>query len=231
MRFGGSVTYAVPSHGITLANPRVVIKGGRGTLHVDLTTDLVAGEAPVTTPGVPLAALMATAGAPDGSTLDWRGITATLTGGGAEFFGYQGQLMYPVGTVLDPLAVSGGVSVPTLTGSQVSGLGAETEVTISGKGYQPGRGVYLAQSIALPGTTYPSVYGNAVYIRQVGADGTFGVTAKLAETATPSGAPAVDCRTTACFVTSFDSHDGGHPTWTPSCTQDVAQPLSLFFMV
>ncbi|MFE6984465.1 HtaA domain-containing protein [Streptomyces griseus] len=228
VRFGGSVTYAVPSHGITaitLANPRVVIKDGRGTLHVDLTTDLVAGEAPVTTPGVPLAALTATAGALDGSTLDWRGITATLTAEGAEIFAYQGHPMYPVGTVLDPLAVSGGVSVPTLTVSQVGGLGAETEVTISGKGYQPGRGVYLAQSIALPGTTYPSVYGNAVYVRQVGADGTFSVTAKLTETFTPSGAPAVDCRTTTCFVTSFNSHDGGDPTWMPSRAQDVAQPL------
>ncbi|MDX5571926.1 HtaA domain-containing protein [Streptomyces sp. ID01-9D] len=228
VRFGGSVTYAVPSHGITaitLANPRVVIKNGRGTLHVDLTTDLVAGEAPVTTPGVPLADLTATAGALDGSTLHWRGITATLTAEGAEVFAYQGRPMYPVGTVLDPLAVSGGVSVPTLTVSQVSGLGAETEVTISGKGYQPGRGVYLAQSIALPGTTYPSVYGNAVYVRQVGADGTFSVTAKLTETFTPSGAPAVDCRTTACFVTSFNAHDGGDPTWMPSRAQDVAQPL------
>ncbi|MFJ7087625.1 HtaA domain-containing protein [Streptomyces griseus] len=228
VRFGGSVTYAVPSHGITaitLANPRVVIKDGRGTLHVDLTTDLVAGEAPVTTPGVPLADLTAAAGALDGSTLDWRGITATLTAEGAEVFAYQGRPMYPVGTVLDPLAVSGGVSVPTLTVSQVSGLGAETEVTISGKGYQPGRGVYLAQSVALPGTTYPSVYGNAVYVRQVGADGTFSVTAKLTETFTPSGAPAVDCRTTACFVTSFNSHDGGDLTWMPSRAQDVAQPL------
>ncbi|NEB39475.1 HtaA domain-containing protein [Streptomyces sp. SID14515] len=228
VRFGGSVTYAVPSHGITaitLANPRVVIKDGRGTLQVDLTTDLVAGEAPVTTPGVPLAALTATAGALDGSTLDWRGITATLTAEGAEVFAFQGQPMYPVGTVLDPLAVSGGVSVPTLTVSQVSGLGAETEVTISGKGYQPGRGLYLAQSIALPGTTYPSVYGNAVYVRQVGADGTFSVTAKLTETFTPSGAPAVDCRTTACFITSFNSHDGSDPTWLPSRAQDVAQPL------
>ncbi|MFJ8227671.1 HtaA domain-containing protein [Streptomyces griseus] len=228
VRFGGSVTYAVPSHGITgitLANPRVVLKNGKGTLHADVTTDLTAGEAPVTTPGVPLAALTASAGALDGAVLDWKGITTALTDEGAAIFAYQGRPMYPVGTALDPVAVSGGVSVPTLTVSQVTGLGAENEVTVSGKGYQPGRGVYLAQSIALPGTTYPSVFGNAAYIRQVGADGTFDVTLKLTETFTPSGGPAVDCRTTACFVTSFNSHDGSDSSWMPSRAQDVAQPL------
>ncbi|MFE7002385.1 HtaA domain-containing protein [Streptomyces griseus] len=228
VRFGGSVTYAVPSHGITgitLANPRVVLKNGKGTLHADVTTDLTAGEAPVTTPGVPLAALTASAGALDGAVLDWKGITTALTDEGAAIFAYQGRPMYPVGTALDPVAISGGVSVPTLTVSQVTGLGAENEVTVSGKGYQPGRGVYLAQSIALPGTTYPSVFGNAAYIRQVGADGTFNVTLKLTETFTPSGGPAVDCRTTACFVTSFNSHDGSDSSWMPSRAQDVAQPL------
>ncbi|MET8655802.1 HtaA domain-containing protein [Streptomyces griseus] len=228
VRFGGSVTYAVPSHGITgitLANPRVVLKNGKGTLHADVTTDLTAGEAPVTTPGVPLAALTASAGALDGAVLDWKGITTALTDEGAAIFAYQGRPIYPVGTALDPVAISGGVSVPTLTVSQVTGLGAENEVTVSGKGYQPGRGVYLAQSIALPGTTYPSVFGNAAYIRQVGADGTFNVTLKLTETFTPSGGPAVDCRTTACFVTSFNSHDGSDSSWMPSRAQDVAQPL------
>ncbi|OLO35198.1 Htaa domain protein [Streptomyces sp. MNU77] len=228
VRFGGSVTYAVPSHGITaitLANPRVVLKDGKGTLHMDVTTDIAAGQAPVTTPGVPLAALTASADALDGTVLDWSGITAALTEEGSAIFAYQGRPMYPAGTALDPVAISGDVSVPTLTVSQVSELGAENEVTVSGKGYQPGRGVYLAQSIALPGTTYPSVFGNAAYIRQVGADGTFSTTLKLTETFTPSGAPVVDCRTTACFVTSFNSHDGGDPTWMPSRAQDVAQPL------
>lgn len=228
VRFGGSVTYAVPSHGITaitLANPRVVLKDGKGTLHMDVTTDIAAGQAPVTTPGVPLAALTASADALDGAVLDWTGITAALTEEGSAIFAYQGRPMYPAGTALDPVAISGGVSVPTLTVSQVGELGAENEVTVSGKGYRPGRGVYLAQSIALPGTTYPSVFGNAAYVRQVGADGTFSVTLKLTETFTPSGAPVVDCRTTACFVTSFNSHDGGDPTWMPSRAQDVAQPL------
>ncbi|WP_420169620.1 HtaA domain-containing protein [Streptomyces violaceoruber] len=229
VRFGGSVTYAVPAHditGITLANPRVVLKDGRGALHMDVTTDLVAGEAPVTTTAVPLADLTASAGALDGDVLDWSGITAALTEKGSSIFSFQGRPMYPAGTALDPLTVGGRVSVPTLTVSQATGLGAENEVTVSGKGYQPGRGVYLAQSIAMPGTTYPSVFGNPVYIRQVGADGTFTVTAKLTETFTPSGGDAVDCRTTACFLTSFNSHDGSDPTWMPSRAQDVAQPLS-----
>ncbi|MER7749850.1 HtaA domain-containing protein [Streptomyces bacillaris] len=227
VRFGGSVTYAVPDHGITaitLANPRVVLKNGQGTLHMDVTTDLVAGQAPVTTAGVPLAKLEASAGALAGSTLDWKGITTALTARGAEIFAFQGRPMYPENTALDALAIGGRISVPTLKVSQVTELSAETEVTVEGSGYQPGRGVYLAQTVALPGTTYPSVYGNAAWIRQVGADGTFTLTVKLTETFT-SGTTTVDCLTTACFLTTFNSHDGTDPTWMPSRAQDVAQPL------
>lgn len=227
VRFGGSVTYAVPGHGITaitLANPRVVLKNGQGTLHMDVTTDLVAGQAPVTTAGVPLATLEASAGTLAGNTLDWKGITTALTARGAEIFAFQGRPMYPTGTVLDALAIGGRISVPTLTVSQVTALGAGTEVTVQGSGYQPGRGVYLAQTVALPGTTYPAVYGNEAWIRQVGADGTFTLTAKLTERFT-SGTTTVNCLTTACFLTTFNSHDGTDPTWMPSRAQDVAQPL------
>lgn len=67
VRFGGSVTYAVPDHGITaitLASPRIVLKDGEGTLYMNVTTDLVAGEAPVTTADVPFAKLTATHAAP-----------------------------------------------------------------------------------------------------------------------------------------------------------------------
>ncbi|MFC9178331.1 HtaA domain-containing protein [Streptomyces sp. NPDC101230] len=227
VRFGGSVTYAVPAHditAITLANPRVVLRNGVGSLFVDVTTDLEAGKAPVTTAGVELAELRASAGALNGAALDWTGIAAKLTAGGAAIFAYQGRPMYEPGSALDPVAIAGTTSVPTLTVSQVTELGEETQVTVEGKGYQPGRGVYLAQSIALPGTTYPSVYGNAARVREVGADGTFTVTAKLTETFT-SGTTTVDCRTTACFVTTFNSHDGTDATWMPSRAQDVAQPL------
>ncbi|MFF6910645.1 HtaA domain-containing protein [Streptomyces sp. NPDC012389] len=227
VRFGGSVTYAVPSHGITaitLANPRVVLKNGVGSLFVDVTTDLEAGKDPVATAGVELATLKASAGALNGAALNWTGIASALTAKGAEIFAYQGRPMYEPGSALDPVAVAGTTSIPTLTVSQVTKLGAETQVTVEGKGYQPGRGVYLAQSVALNGTTYPSVYGNAAWVRQVGADGTFTVTAKLTETFT-SGTTTVDCRTTACFVTTFNSHDGTDATWMPSRAQDVAQPL------
>jgi hypothetical protein len=226
VRFGGSVTYAVPGHGITgitLANPRVVLKDGTGTLYADIRTEL--GGPPTAETAVPFATLKAAPGALSGNRLDWRGITAALTARGAEVFTYQGAPMYPAGTALDTLAVSGTVSVPTLTVGQVTGLGAETEVTVTGSGYRPGRGVYLAQSVALPGTTYPSVYGNAVWVRQVGTDGTFTVTMKLTETFTPSAGAAVDCRSTACFVTTFNSHDRADATWMESRAQDVARPL------
>lgn len=227
VRFAGSVTYAVPVHditAITIANPRVVLKNGKGTLHADVTTDLTAGQAPVFTAGVPLATLEAAAGALSGSALDWTGIATSLAEEGARIFAYQGRPMYPAGTALDPVGIAGTTSVPTLTVSQVTGLGEETQVTVVGTGYQPGRGVYLAQSVALSGTTYPSLYGNAAWVRQVGTGGSFTLTAKLTETFT-SGTTTVDCRTTACFLTTFNSHDGGDSTWMPSRAQDVAQPL------
>ncbi|WP_415958457.1 HtaA domain-containing protein [Streptomyces sp. 021-4] len=227
VRFGGSVTYAVPAHditAITLANPRIVLKNGAGSLFVDVTTDLTEGQDPVTTAGVEFAELRASAGALNGAALNWTGITSKLTAKGAETFANKGQPMYEPGSALDPVAVAGTTSVPTLTVSQVTKLGAETEVTVEGKGYQPGRGVYLAQSVALDGTTYPSLYGNAAWVREVGVDGTFTVTAKLTETFT-SGTTTVDCRTTACFVTTFNSHDRNDPTWMPSRAQDVSQQL------
>ncbi|MEU5404384.1 HtaA domain-containing protein [Streptomyces sp. NPDC005963] len=228
VRFSGSVTYAVPEHGIkaiTLANPRVVLTDGVGTLHVDVSTDLE-GSTPTPAVTVPFASLKASASALNGSTINWSGITATLTDKGAEIFSFQGRPMYPVGTVLDTLAIGGKVTVPKLTVSQVAGLGAENEVTVTGSGYLPGRGVYLAQTVALPGTTYPSVFGNAAWIREVGADGTFTTKLKLGETFTPNGAPAVNCLTTACFVVSFNSHDGTDRTWMSSRAQDVARSIS-----
>ncbi|MFE9660954.1 HtaA domain-containing protein [Streptomyces sp. NPDC005955] len=227
--FDGSVTYAVPAHGITaitLAKPRVVLKDGTGTLYMDVRTELD-GKEPTSATAVPFATLTAAPGSLTGSRLDWSGITTKLTAEGAQVFSNQGQPMYEPGTVLDPLGLDGTVSTPTLTVSQVSGLGAETEVTVKGSGYRPGKGVYLAQSIALPGTTYPSVFGNAAYIRQVDADGTFTTVLKLTQTFTPAGALAtpVDCTTTACFVTSFNSHDRNDATWMPSRAQDVERAL------
>ncbi|WP_445398829.1 HtaA domain-containing protein [Streptomyces sp. LE64] len=228
VRFGGSVTYAVPAHGITgitLAKPRVVLKNGKGTLYLDVRSELD-GRPTTSTAAVPFATLTATRGALSGSTLDWSGITATLTAHGAETFTHQGSAMYAPGTALDPLTLGGTVSTPALTVSRVSGLGAETEVTVRGTGYRPGKGVYLAQSTALPGTTYPSTYGNAAWVRQVGPDGTFTTTMKLTETFVPSGGTAVDCRTTRCFVTSFNSHDREDTTWMPSRAQDVQRGLT-----
>ncbi|MFE5858574.1 HtaA domain-containing protein [Streptomyces sp. NPDC056500] len=228
VRFSGSVTYAVPEHGIkaiTLANPRVVLKDGVGTLHIDVSTDLE-GSTPTPVATVPFATLKASASALNGATVNWSGITAALTDKGAEIFSFQGSPMYPAGTALDALAVGGKVSVPKLTVSQVAGLGADNEVTVTGSGYVPGRGVYLAQTIAMPADTYPSVFGNAAYIRQVGADGTFTTKLKLNETFTPAGAPAVNCSTTACFVVSFNSHDGSDRHWMASRAQDVSRAIS-----
>ncbi|MFI1867212.1 HtaA domain-containing protein [Streptomyces jumonjinensis] len=227
VRFSGSVTYSVPAHGITaitFANPRIVLADGAGTLYMDVRTELD-GAAPTSATEVPFAKLKASADALNGSGVDWSGITAALTAQGAETFAFEGRPMYEPGTALDPVRVKGTVSVPALTVSQVSGLGAETSVTVTGSGYRPGRGVYIAQSIALPGTSFPSVFGNAAYVRKVDADGSFTTTLKVTETFTPSGGSTVDCRTTACFVTSFNSHDGADATWMPSRAQDVARAV------
>ncbi|MFI2211474.1 HtaA domain-containing protein [Streptomyces sp. NPDC020141] len=225
VRFGGSVTYAAPKHKIdelTLSALRVKLVDGKGTLYMNV--DSVLEGATASAKDVPIATLAAPAGTLTGGTFDWKKITAALTSEGSKIFALEGRPMYPTGTALDNLALSGAATVPALTVSQVNGLGPETEVTVSGTGYHPGRGVYLAQTVKLPGNTFPSVFGNAAYIRQVAADGTFTTKLKIGETFA-SGGNTTDCRTTACFVASFNSNSAD-ATWMPSRAQDVAAPLS-----
>ncbi|GAA2250969.1 hypothetical protein GCM10010232_43640 [Streptomyces amakusaensis] len=222
LRFEGSVTYALPEHNInklTLSKPWLKLVDGKGTLYVTVDSDL---EGTVTEPKeVPLATVTAPAGALSGSKLDWKKITTAITPEGAKVFAFEGREMYPAGTALDGLTVSGNTTVPTLTVSQVSGLGAETQVTVTGSGYHPGRGVYVAQTVKLPGDAVPSTFGNAAWVRQVAADGTFTTTLKVTETFASAG-KTVDCRTTACFLATFNSHGGD---WMPSRAQDVAVPV------
>nr|WP_272924062.1 neocarzinostatin apoprotein domain-containing protein [Streptomyces sp. SID3343] len=91
--------------------------------------------------------------------------------------------------------------------SKSAGLAAAgDEITVTGKGFKPGKGVYIAQTVAKPAGGVPTQYGNAGYVPQVGADGTFSVKIKPTQTFEGKDKAKVDCASTPCFVATFNDH-------------------------
>ncbi|MFJ8737835.1 neocarzinostatin apoprotein domain-containing protein [Embleya sp. NPDC127516] len=104
-------------------------------------------------------------------------------------------------------APASAADAPTITLSKSTGLaGGGEEITVTGKGYKPGKGVYIAQTVAKPAGGVPTQYGNAGYVPQVGADGTFSVKIKPAQSFEGKDKKKVDCAATACFVATFNDH-------------------------
>ncbi|MET7304681.1 neocarzinostatin apoprotein domain-containing protein [Embleya sp. NPDC005575] len=96
---------------------------------------------------------------------------------------------------------------PTITLSKATGLTAGgEEITVTGKNFKPGKGVYIAQTVAKPAGGVPTQYGNAGYVPQVGPDGTFSVKIKPAQSFEGKDKKKVDCAATACFVATFNDH-------------------------
>ncbi|MYS84265.1 neocarzinostatin apoprotein domain-containing protein [Embleya scabrispora] len=96
---------------------------------------------------------------------------------------------------------------PTISLSKATGIavGGE-EITVTGKNFKPGKGVYIAQTVAKPAGGVPTQYGNAGYVPQVGPDGTFSVKIKPAQSFEGKDKKKVDCAATACFVATFNDH-------------------------
>jgi LPXTG-motif cell wall-anchored protein len=104
-------------------------------------------------------------------------------------------------------APASAADAPTITLSKSAGLtAAGEEITVTGKGFKPGKGVYIAQTVAKPAGGVPTQYGNAGYVPQVGADGTFSVKIKPAQTFEGKDKAKVDCASTPCFVATFNDH-------------------------
>ncbi|WP_406281049.1 neocarzinostatin apoprotein domain-containing protein [Embleya sp. NBC_00896] len=98
-------------------------------------------------------------------------------------------------------------AAPTITLSKASGLAAAgEEITVTGKGFKPGKGVYVAQTVAKPAGGVPTQYGNAGYVPKVGPDGTFTVKIKPAQSFESKDKAKVDCAATPCFVATFNDH-------------------------
>ncbi|MEU0936453.1 MULTISPECIES: neocarzinostatin apoprotein domain-containing protein [unclassified Embleya] len=103
-------------------------------------------------------------------------------------------------------APASAADAPTIALSKSTGLAAGgEEITVTGKGFKPGKGVYIAQTVAKPGGV-PTQYGNAGYVPQVGPDGTFSVKIKPTQSFEGKDKKKVDCATTACFVATFNDH-------------------------
>jgi LPXTG-motif cell wall-anchored protein len=104
-------------------------------------------------------------------------------------------------------APASAADAPTIALSKSAGLtAAGEEITVTGKGFKPGKGVYIAQTVAKPAGGVPTQYGNAGYVPQVGADGTFSVKIKPAQTFEGKDKAKVDCASTPCFVATFNDH-------------------------
>ncbi len=113
-RFGGQVAFSYPAHFFTLvlANPKVTVAQGKGTLYADVELKTTAGapSPPVSKPGVALANLdLATATTtPGAGTLTVSAIKAALTSSDA-FAGF-----YQAGDALDEPTVTLAASCATL---------------------------------------------------------------------------------------------------------------------
>ncbi|MFE3197360.1 neocarzinostatin apoprotein domain-containing protein [Embleya sp. NPDC055664] len=119
-------------------------------------------------------------------------------------------------------APASAADAPTITLSKSTGLAAGgEEITVTGKGYKPGKGVYVAQTVAKPAGGVPTQYGNAGYVPQVGPDGTFTVKLKPTQSFEGKDKAKVDCAATACFVATFNDH-----TDLANRDQDVWLPVS-----
>ncbi|MEU3693765.1 HtaA domain-containing protein [Streptomyces narbonensis] len=95
---------------LTVSRPRVVVRGGRGTLYADMASKAKGSGRMSVTAQVPLATL--NLGGIDmrggGSPVALSGVPATLTAqGAAAFAGY-----YPAGTQLDPVSLTVDVEPP-----------------------------------------------------------------------------------------------------------------------
>ncbi|MGX7677844.1 neocarzinostatin apoprotein domain-containing protein [Jatrophihabitans sp. DSM 45814] len=111
---------------------------------------------------------------------------------------------------------------PKLTLSAATALQPGQAVTVSGRGFKPGKGVYVAQTVAHPASGVPSNYANAQYVPAVGADGTFSTTVTLTATYTPARATEVtDCLAVSCYIASFNDH-----TDLANRDQDVWSPIT-----
>ncbi|MFJ1763420.1 HtaA domain-containing protein [Amycolatopsis sp. NPDC088138] len=113
-QFGGQVAFSYPAHFFTLvlANPKLTVAQGKGTLYADVELKTTAGapSPPVSKPGVALANLdLATATTtPDAGTLTVSAIKAALTSSDA-FAGF-----YQAGDALDEPTVTLAASCATL---------------------------------------------------------------------------------------------------------------------
>ena len=112
---------------------------------------------------------------------------------------------------------------PTFELSKSEGLQDGETLTIRGKGYRPGDGVYLTQTIEKPSSGFPSNYGEAVKVTP-DDNGEF-----TAEMPVNTGFNDVDCRSTQCYVASFTAFpnlvDRSQDHWEPiSFASDAKAP-------
>ncbi len=128
-------------------------------------------------------------------------------------------------------APASAADAPTITLSKSAGLtAAGEEITVTGKGFKPDKGVYIAQTVAKPAGGVPTQYGNAGYVPKVGPDGTFSVKIKPTQGFEGKDKAKVDCASTPCFVATFNDHtdltNRDQDVWVPVTFGTAAAPVA-----
>ncbi|MDO5731756.1 neocarzinostatin apoprotein domain-containing protein [Corynebacterium sphenisci] len=113
---------------------------------------------------------------------------------------------------------------PAMDLSKSTGLADGETITVTGTGYRPDDGVYIAQTIERPKAGFPQTYGEAVKVTP-DEDGSF--TAKLPVNVVFG---EVDCRKTDCYVGSFTAFpnlvDRSQDVWKPISFAAGAKPAA-----
>jgi hypothetical protein len=110
----------------------------------------------------------------------------------------------------------------TLVVTPTTGVDNGALIAVTGSGFTPSKGIYLAESTAKPVNGPPSAYTGAKWIQSVDANGAFSSTLTAADVFTPQGSTtAIDCRAVQCYVASFNDH-----TDIMNRSQDVWVPIT-----
>ena len=133
---------------LTIANPRLAVNGGSGTLYADVTSTDMEGNPAVNASGVAFATVNTDALAVSGSTVSLNGAAVTLTADGAAAF----ASFYQAGTELDPISVTaqlgGEVECSSAAGTAVAGAAGGANGA-GGKLADTGASIAVPAAIAL----------------------------------------------------------------------------------
>ncbi len=243
VEFSGTVVFSGHDYGqgavleVRLSDPRVVFAADTATVYADVTSREFLGANPNNPPGglveygeVAVADLTGVEVGVEGEDLVFTSAAGTLNEEAVEPFAN----FYTAGTPVDALAFTAGIDDagqnpdpvhdPRVTVAPTAGLDPEGDsVTVSGTGFRPGSGVYVAlTAIPQAADSYPAHwYGSGVWLRGDTAPDSQGAFSTPLDVvgAFDKGGSSYDCLETQCYVAVFNDRNDlanrDQDVWTP----------------